>query len=118
MTPGSSILVTETPQEAVSAVLATLGYDVVKAPPSDGGRRVAAAVVRPGSADDGTVEQLARVMDVGGVMVLIARDLDSSRVGQWLDGWRIDDQTEVPPDAERAARVILTRAVLVAREER
>ena len=118
VTPGSSILVTDTPQEAVSAVLATLGYDVVKVPPSDGGRRVAAAVVRPGSADDGIVEQLVRVMDDGGVIVLITRDADRSRLERWLDGWRIDDQTDVSPEGERAPGMILTRAVLVLSEER
>lgn len=96
----------------MSAVLSALGYDVVTAPPSGGGRRIAAAVVRARSADDAGVEQAAGALEDGGVLVLITQDLDRSRLAQLLEGWRIEDQTDAPTEFEGGARTILTRAVL------
>ena len=116
--PGSTIVVGQTQRGAVSEVLATLGYDVVTTPPSDGVRRAAAAVVRPGSADGVSVERVASVLKSGGVMVVIANDHDRSRLAEWLEGWRIEDQTDVPGESDGDQGMILTRAVLPAPSER
>ena len=110
--PGSTILVTDTPGGVVPVVLAALGYDIVTAPPPDGGPRVVAAVVRGASVSDAGVEEAARVMKDEGLMVLITQEFDRPRLEQLLDGWRIDDPTNGRQELESGPGVILTRAVL------
>ena len=57
-------------------------------------------------------------MEDGGVIVLIARDSDRGRIAQLLDGWRIEDQTDAPPEREGGPAMVLTRAVLTAPQNR
>jgi SAM-dependent methyltransferase len=116
--PGSTILVIDTARGAVAAVLATLGYHVVSTPPRDRAGRLAGAVLRLGSVDDFGAERAARAMEDGAVIVLIGRDSDRARLAQLLDGWRIEDQTEAPPEPADGAGLTLTRAVLRAPQSR
>jgi hypothetical protein len=111
LTPGSTVLVTDAPRGAVSSVLTALGYDVVATPSPGASRVVAAAVVRATSADEIGVEQAARVLEDGGVLVLITNDADRPRLAEWLQGWRIDDQTDAPMEPETGRNLLLTRAV-------
>ena len=111
MRPGSTVLVSDSPAGAVVAVLATLGYEVVTTPPSNGVRRVAAAVLRLDSVEYFGAERVTQMLEDGGVVVLIGRDSDRARLSEVLDGWRIEDQTDAPPYHEGAPTMILTRAV-------
>jgi SAM-dependent methyltransferase len=109
--PRSTVLVTESEDDPVPAVLETLGYVVVTTKPAAGARPAVAAIVRAQSADDPIIEQALRGMDDGRVIVLIMDQFDRPRLEQSLNGWRIDDQTDAEPTAEGQPNIIMARAV-------
>ena len=106
------------PEGLFPRVLATLGYEVVTTPPSDGVRRVAAAVLRWIRSMYFGAERAAQAVEDGGVLVLIGQDSDRARLAQVLDGWRIEDQTDALPHQEGSSPLILTRAVRTGPQDR
>ena len=116
LTPGTTILVADATRGAISTVLASLGYDVVTTPLPEGAQQVAAAVVRS-SGDRATVEQVVRMVQPGGVVVLITEGRDRAGIEKMLDGWQIEDETVTQPQRESAPRLTLTRASLPAPTE-
>ena len=111
-TPGTTILVADATRGPVSIVLASLGYDVVTTPYPEATAPVAAAVVRTKSVDHTQIEQVLRMVQPGGVVVLITEGPDHARIEQLLDGWQIEDETVTQPQRESAPGLTLTRACL------
>lgn len=110
LTPGATILIAEATQGPVSIVLRSLGYQVVTAPLPEAAPPVAAAVVRTKSVDDPAIEQVGRMVEPGGIVVLIAEGPKRAEIEHLLDGWQIEDKTVTQSRRVSTPRLTLMRA--------